>query len=175
MTAQCFVSELAITVLCVNFGSLLSCRLQLAPFRNKDADKGFPDVRWHQTYEYGYTPNPRLVNIFTAIAMDLPDFKSPIGAWVKEVVEVTDESHETMLNNFKATWNNTIPINENKSQLWCLVNKILQDNKQRLLSGNQEPICITNWRTQFTNVSVNKVLIMPCALYWAYKCVWTFK
>ncbi|KAK7474786.1 hypothetical protein BaRGS_00033967 [Batillaria attramentaria] len=41
---------------------------------------GFPDVRWHQTADYGYVPNPRMKNVFMAVAMDLPDFTSPWGS-----------------------------------------------------------------------------------------------
>jgi sialate O-acetylesterase len=55
-------------------------QVQIAPFHNNDWPLGYPDVRWHQTYEYGYTPNPMLENVFTAVSIDLPDFKSPIGA-----------------------------------------------------------------------------------------------
>ena len=40
---------------------------------------GFPDIRWHQTADYGYVPNHRLRNVFMAVAMDLPDFTSPYG------------------------------------------------------------------------------------------------
>jgi sialate O-acetylesterase len=55
-------------------------QVQLAPNNDNNAETGFPDVRWHQTYEYGYTPNPLMSNIFTAVAMDLPDFDSPHGS-----------------------------------------------------------------------------------------------
>jgi sialate O-acetylesterase len=55
-------------------------QVQLAPNGDNDAETGFPDVRWHQTFEYGYTPNPMMDNIFTAVALDLPDFDSPHGA-----------------------------------------------------------------------------------------------
>lgn len=41
---------------------------------------GFPDIRWHQTADYGYVPNPRMQNVFMAVAMDLPDFTSVWGA-----------------------------------------------------------------------------------------------
>ncbi|ELU17662.1 hypothetical protein CAPTEDRAFT_122541 [Capitella teleta] len=55
-------------------------QVQLAPNEDNDADTGFPDVRWHQTYEYGFTPNALMENIFTAVALDLPDFDSPNGS-----------------------------------------------------------------------------------------------
>ncbi|CAH1799415.1 unnamed protein product, partial [Owenia fusiformis] len=40
---------------------------------------GFPDIRWHQTADYGYVPNPRLKNIFMGEAMDLRDDNAPSG------------------------------------------------------------------------------------------------
>ncbi|XP_013070166.2 sialate O-acetylesterase-like [Biomphalaria glabrata] len=40
---------------------------------------GFPDIRWHQTADRGYVPNPDMPNVFMAVAMDLPDFISPYG------------------------------------------------------------------------------------------------
>ncbi len=57
--------------------------LQLAPHRDPadvDPDTGFPDVRWAQTAEVGYTPNAALPNVYTAVAMDLPDFDGPGGS-----------------------------------------------------------------------------------------------
>ena len=36
---------------------------------------GFPAIRWEQTFEIGFTPNQGLPNVFTAVAMDLPDFE----------------------------------------------------------------------------------------------------
>ncbi|KAH3856804.1 sialate O-acetylesterase-like [Dreissena polymorpha] len=54
--------------------------VQLAPFRNKTINAGFPDIRWAQTAKYGYVPNPTLTNVFMAVAMDLPDFDSPQGS-----------------------------------------------------------------------------------------------
>ncbi len=52
---------------------------KLAPNSDEDLDTGFPDVRWSQTYKQGFTPNDVLVNVYTAIAIDLPDFDSPYG------------------------------------------------------------------------------------------------
>ncbi len=54
---------------------------QLAPDDDRD-DGGFPELRWAQTDNQGFTPNELLVNVFTAIAVDLPDFDSPYGRWV---------------------------------------------------------------------------------------------
>ncbi|KAK3096595.1 hypothetical protein FSP39_001552 [Pinctada imbricata] len=54
--------------------------VQLAGYRNKTIKTGFPDIRWHQTADMGYVPNPALQNVFMAVAMDLPDFTSPEGS-----------------------------------------------------------------------------------------------
>ena len=43
---------------------------------------GFPDIRWHQTYDYGYVPNSDLPKVFMAVAIDLPDFQSPYNRYV---------------------------------------------------------------------------------------------
>lgn len=54
--------------------------VMLGPY-NPDytVDIGFPEIRWHQTADYGVVPNPRLKNTFMAIAMDTTDFLSSIG------------------------------------------------------------------------------------------------
>ncbi|KAK2182434.1 hypothetical protein NP493_354g03011 [Ridgeia piscesae] len=41
--------------------------------------RGFPDIRWHQTADVGYVPNPRMKNVFMATAVDDTDFSSPHG------------------------------------------------------------------------------------------------
>jgi len=41
---------------------------------------GFPVIRWAQTADYGYVPNPRMRNVFMAVAMDLGDPTSPYGS-----------------------------------------------------------------------------------------------
>ncbi|KAI8520059.1 hypothetical protein Bbelb_033160 [Branchiostoma belcheri] len=41
---------------------------------------GYPAIRWHQTADYGYVPNPVMPNVFMAVAVDLPDEKSPFGS-----------------------------------------------------------------------------------------------
>ncbi|GFR98150.1 sialate O-acetylesterase [Elysia marginata] len=41
---------------------------------------GFPNIRWHQTADYGYVPNPRMPKVFMAVAMDLPGFSSKFGS-----------------------------------------------------------------------------------------------
>ena len=35
-------------------------------------------VRWHQTADYGYTPNPSMENVFMAVAIDTYDEPSGI-------------------------------------------------------------------------------------------------
>ncbi|XP_055957670.1 sialate O-acetylesterase [Patella vulgata] len=54
--------------------------VQLAGNQN-DSNRiaGFPAIRWSQTAKYGYAPNPKMPYTFMAVAMDLPDFKSPHG------------------------------------------------------------------------------------------------
>lgn len=45
-----------------------------------DPDDGFPQIRWHQTADFGYVPNLRMPNTFMAVAMDLCDRTSPFGS-----------------------------------------------------------------------------------------------
>lgn len=54
--------------------------VQLAAYKNQTLRTGIPDLRWSQTAGYGYVPNPRLHNVFMAVAMDLPDYISPYGS-----------------------------------------------------------------------------------------------
>lgn len=55
--------------------------VQLAPWRNDSSIiKGFPDIRWHQTADFGYVPNPVMPKTFMAVAIDLPDFSSPYNS-----------------------------------------------------------------------------------------------
>ncbi|KAK7478873.1 hypothetical protein BaRGS_00029854 [Batillaria attramentaria] len=51
--------------------------VQLAGYRDDDSVGGFPALRWSQTANHGYSPNPDLPNTFMAVAMDLPDYTSP--------------------------------------------------------------------------------------------------
>ncbi|XP_024596488.1 sialate O-acetylesterase isoform X4 [Neophocaena asiaeorientalis asiaeorientalis] len=41
---------------------------------------GLPEIRWHQTADFGYVPNLRMPNTFMAVAMDLCDRNSPFGS-----------------------------------------------------------------------------------------------
>ena len=56
------------------------CLLQLsASSPDPSISFGFPNIRWHQTADYGYVPNARMQNVFMAVAMDLPGFSSKFG------------------------------------------------------------------------------------------------
>ncbi|XP_061574872.1 sialate O-acetylesterase [Cololabis saira] len=53
--------------------------VQLDTYKNSSIDDGFPAIRWHQTADVGFVPNPRMKNTFMAVALDLPDETSPYG------------------------------------------------------------------------------------------------
>ncbi|KAL6478646.1 hypothetical protein MHYP_G00120790 [Metynnis hypsauchen] len=53
--------------------------VQLSTYR-KNANDGFPEIRWHQTADYGFVPNARMKKTFMAVTIDLPDEKSPWGS-----------------------------------------------------------------------------------------------
>ncbi|ESO84973.1 hypothetical protein LOTGIDRAFT_131233, partial [Lottia gigantea] len=53
--------------------------VQLAAFRNANFVDPWASMRWTQTANHGYSPNPDQKNVFMAIAMDLPDFTGPRG------------------------------------------------------------------------------------------------
>ncbi|XP_008519310.2 sialate O-acetylesterase [Equus przewalskii] len=44
------------------------------------SDDEFPEIRWHQTADFGYVPNLRMPNTFMAVAMDLGDRNSSFGS-----------------------------------------------------------------------------------------------
>ncbi|KAM9299657.1 sialate O-acetylesterase [Gastrophryne carolinensis] len=54
--------------------------VQLSTYQKSDPLDNFPDIRWHQTADYGYAPNPKMPNTFMAVAMDLGDETSPCGS-----------------------------------------------------------------------------------------------
>lgn len=55
--------------------------MQLAATGNSNVTvDGFPVIRWAQTADYGYVPNPHMKNVFMAVAMDLGDPTSPYGS-----------------------------------------------------------------------------------------------
>ena len=47
--------------------------IQLAPYREDPLFSGFPMIRWHQTADYGYVPNPKMKNVFMAVSIDTYD------------------------------------------------------------------------------------------------------
>ncbi|XP_028817839.1 sialate O-acetylesterase isoform X3 [Denticeps clupeoides] len=53
--------------------------VQLSTWKKNAAD-GFPEIRWHQTADYGFAPNERMKHTFMAVALDLPDAESPWGS-----------------------------------------------------------------------------------------------
>ncbi|XP_054748456.2 sialate O-acetylesterase-like [Lytechinus pictus] len=42
--------------------------------------QNYPVLRWHQTADNGFVPNPQQDNVFMAVTIDLPDTSSPYGA-----------------------------------------------------------------------------------------------
>ena len=60
---------------------MLVYQLQLAPNDTTNVTVGgFPAIRWAQTANYGYVPNPRMKDVFMAVAIDLGDPTSPYGS-----------------------------------------------------------------------------------------------
>ncbi|XP_067827220.1 sialate O-acetylesterase [Heptranchias perlo] len=53
--------------------------VQLSTYHHKVPDDTYPWIRWHQTADFGYAPNPKMRRTFMAVAMDLGDEKSPYG------------------------------------------------------------------------------------------------
>ncbi|XP_022616948.1 sialate O-acetylesterase [Seriola dumerili] len=53
--------------------------VQLSTYKKDSTDDGFPNIRWHQTADVGFVPNPRMQRTFMAVALDLPDITSPYG------------------------------------------------------------------------------------------------
>ncbi|KAL8599184.1 hypothetical protein ACOMHN_007900 [Nucella lapillus] len=49
---------------------------------------GVPDVRWHQTADYGYVPNPRMKNVFMCVSMDISDFNSPSPVHTRDKADI---------------------------------------------------------------------------------------
>ncbi|XP_026892609.2 sialate O-acetylesterase isoform X1 [Acinonyx jubatus] len=54
--------------------------VQLSSYLSATSDDKFPQIRWHQTADFGYVPNVRMPNTFMAVAMDLCDRTSPYGS-----------------------------------------------------------------------------------------------
>lgn len=53
--------------------------VQLSTYKKDATDDGFPNIRWHQTADFGFVPNSRMKRTFMAVALDLPDTTSPYG------------------------------------------------------------------------------------------------
>lgn len=51
--------------------------LQLCTFTKYSKDLSYPEIRWHQTADFGFAPNQRMRKTFMAVALDLPDETSP--------------------------------------------------------------------------------------------------
>ncbi|XP_055353591.1 sialate O-acetylesterase-like [Paramacrobiotus metropolitanus] len=54
--------------------------VQIGCQNNESIPDGTALVRWHQTADYGYVPQKKLLRTFMAVAMDLPDPHSPYGS-----------------------------------------------------------------------------------------------
>ncbi|XP_069803478.1 sialate O-acetylesterase-like [Dendropsophus ebraccatus] len=54
--------------------------VQLSTYVKNPPKDNYPLIRWHQTADYGYAPNPKMPNTFMAVAMDLGDETSPYGS-----------------------------------------------------------------------------------------------
>ncbi|XP_072551705.1 sialate O-acetylesterase isoform X2 [Salminus brasiliensis] len=54
--------------------------VQLCTYSKLNKQDGFPEIRWHQTADYGFVPNKRMKKTFMAVALDLPDETSPWGS-----------------------------------------------------------------------------------------------
>lgn len=56
--------------------------MQLSTYIKSSTDDSFPNIRWHQTADFGFAPNRRMQKTFMAVAMDLPDETSNGNAYV---------------------------------------------------------------------------------------------
>ncbi|XP_064159862.1 sialate O-acetylesterase-like [Anguilla rostrata] len=54
--------------------------VQISTSAKSSKSYAFPILRWQQSARYGYAPNPRMKNTFMAVALDLPDGRSPWGS-----------------------------------------------------------------------------------------------
>ncbi|TNN75007.1 Sialate O-acetylesterase [Liparis tanakae] len=51
----------------------------LSTYQRGSKNEAFPNIRWHQTADNGFVPNSRMRKTFMAVALDLPDARSPFG------------------------------------------------------------------------------------------------
>ncbi|XP_053222457.1 sialate O-acetylesterase isoform X1 [Podarcis raffonei] len=54
--------------------------VQLSTVRSKEHNDNFARIRWHQTADYGFVPNKKMLNTFMAVTIDLGDESSPYGS-----------------------------------------------------------------------------------------------
>ena len=51
-----------------------------------DHDSTYPLLRWHQTADYGFVPNPRMEKVFMAVAVDTYDEENGIHPRYKQII-----------------------------------------------------------------------------------------
>ena len=56
---------------------MIYLHFQLSTWEKNSKSDAYPNIRWHQTADTGFVPNARMQKTFMAVAMDLPDEKSP--------------------------------------------------------------------------------------------------
>ncbi|XP_033027909.1 sialate O-acetylesterase [Lacerta agilis] len=54
--------------------------VQLCTVHSEEHNDNFPRIRWHQTADYGFVPNKKMLNTFMAVTIDLGDEDSPYGS-----------------------------------------------------------------------------------------------
>ncbi|XP_041098404.1 sialate O-acetylesterase [Polyodon spathula] len=54
--------------------------VQISTYNQGSQSDAFPRLRWHQTADFGFAPNPRMKNTFMAVSVDLVDPSSPWGS-----------------------------------------------------------------------------------------------
>jgi len=60
--------------------------VQLSTVTYENQDLSYPLIRWHQTADYGYTPNDRQKNVFMAVTIDTYDEPNGVHPHYKQVV-----------------------------------------------------------------------------------------
>ncbi|ESO84170.1 hypothetical protein LOTGIDRAFT_177595 [Lottia gigantea] len=111
---------------------------------------GFPGIRWSQTASVGYVPNSRLENVFMAVAMDLPDFKSPFGSvHPRDKQTVTSRLVLSGLSvaygyakNFQGPFPSNIQVTNQKSTIVITFEKV--QNKLEIQSNSGFEVCCSS-------------------------------
>ncbi|XP_067675872.1 sialate O-acetylesterase-like [Haliotis asinina] len=80
--------------------------VQLGPMNPDPPTSGFPEIRWHQTADYGYVPNPKMEKTFMAVAMDLADFTSPW--WPVHFRDKTDVGKRLFLGGLRVAYSRDV-------------------------------------------------------------------